>query len=393
MRWCAAVVVVFGVVGCAEERSRPDAGSTELRVHPLGILDPASELFHGKELERHDWSFKLCAKCHGDNLDGGKAKVSCLTCHRQGPTACTTCHRDGPTTNAHLVHRVSGKLECRECHAVPATWDAEGHILRDGHADPAPAEVTFGALANGALVPADRAGPAEFADGRCTNVYCHGAALHAGGGTMTAPRWDDATPAGSCTGCHGAPPPSHAQSACASCHPANAPHVDGVVQIGATSGCDGCHGSAASPAPPRDLTGHEFTTAIGVGAHQAHLNASGLRGPIPCATCHLVPASLTSPGHLDSALPAEVEPSLGWNRTTQTCTTAYCHGTARPVWTSSGQVTCGSCHGVPPATASHTAGMPITECVTCHPRSVTPQGSILFVNGTTAHLDGDVDVF
>ena len=384
-------MLILVLAGCAEERERSDGGPSTGRLHPVGILDPNADEFHGKELARHDWSFALCATCHGDNLDGGKAKVSCLGCHAAGPTACTTCHADGPKTNAHVAHRVTGKLACAECHTVPATWDAEGHILRDGHADPAPAEVTLGALANLSLVPQDRAAPAKFEDGTCTNVYCHGAVLHAGGGAATAPRWTDATPTGSCTGCHASPPPSHAQSACASCHPANAPHIDGAVQIGSTSGCNGCHGGAASPAPPRDLSGNMFTTALGVGAHQAHLGASGLRGPIACTTCHQVPASVTSPGHIDSALPAEVEPSLGWDRSSGTCTTAWCHGPARPQWTQMGQVTCGSCHGLPPATPSHTTGMAITDCVTCHSSSVTPQGGIRFVNGTTTHLDGDVD--
>lgn len=377
------------LASCAEERERTDGGISIGRIHPAGILDPASSEFHGKELARHDYSFALCATCHGANLDGGKAKVSCLGCHAQGPTACVTCHRDGPTTNAHAVHRIEGKLACAECHVVPGTWDAEGHILRGGKADPAPAEITFGALANASLVPADREGPASFDGERCTNAYCHGAALHAGGGLMTSPRWTDTTPAGNCTSCHAQPPPSHAQSQCTSCHPATAPHVDGIVQVGTS--CNGCHGSASSPAPPRDLAGNQFTTALGVGAHQAHLDASGLRGPIACVTCHQVPAAVTSPGHIDSALPAEVEPSLGWDRATATCTNAWCHGVARPVWTSSGQVTCGSCHGIPPA--SHAPGIAITQCASCHPRSVTPQGSILFVNGTTEHLDGDVDVF
>lgn len=384
-------MIILVLAGCAEERERSDGGSPIARIHADGVLDPASEQFHGKELERHDWSFALCAKCHGDNLDGGKAKVSCTGCHKDGPTACSTCHEDGPKTNAHVAHRVTGKLVCVECHTVPATWDAEGHILRDGRADPAPAEVVFGARANLTLAAADRRGPATFAAGTCTNVYCHGAVLHAGGGVATAPRWTDPAPTGTCTGCHGAPPPSHAQSTCTACHPANAPHLDGEVQIGATSGCDGCHGSSGSPAPPRDLSGNLFTTALGVGAHQAHLQASGLRGPIACTTCHLVPASVTSPGHIDSPLPAEVVASLGWDRMTQTCTTASCHGPARPAWTQSGQVTCGSCHGLPPATPSHTAGTPITACATCHPSSVTPQGGIRFVNGTTSHLNGVVD--
>lgn len=191
---------------------------------------------------------------------------------------------------------------------MPATWDAEGHILRGGVANTLPAQVTFGARAGLTIDPADRAGPPEFAGGRCSNVYCHGAVLHAAGGTATQPRWDDAAAAatpGACDRCHGDPPPSHAQDHCATCHPAAAPHIDGIVQVAGSAGCSSCHGDATSPAPPRDLSGNVFTTAIGVGAHRAHLDVpSQLRGPIPCDTCHRVPVSVDDPGHIDSPPPS-----------------------------------------------------------------------------------------
>jgi predicted CxxxxCH...CXXCH cytochrome family protein len=244
------------------------------------------------------------------------------------------------------------------------------------------------------LIAADRDGPPTFADGRCANVYCHGDALHAGGGANPRPVWTDAVVRG-CDRCHGAPPPSHAQDRCETCHPATAPHLDGAVQIGRTAGCDGCHGRAGDPAPPFDLDGNEFTTALGVGAHQAHLDApSLLRGPIACTECHLVPASTLAAGHLDSPLPAEVTASLGWDRGAGTCGTAWCHGTAAPIWTLQAQDSCGSCHGVPPA--SHTPGLPLSSCTTCHPRTIDAFGNFLFTTGPTGpvseHIDGDVDL-
>lgn len=362
-------LILFALFGCAEERDRPDAGPTAVRVHAVGNLDTASEDFHGKELARHDYDFGVCAKCHGEKLDGGTAKVSCKTCHADGPTACTTCHKTGPTTNAHRAH-LGSNVACGDCHTVPTAWDDEGHIRRGGKADPPPAEVTFGA----------RAGEtAMFESGRCSGVACHGATLAAGGGANTAPSWTDTGIAGTCTACHAAPPPSHARNQCASCHPSGASHIDGTVQF-VTSCNGGCHGTATSAAPPRDLAGNTSITAIGVGAHQAHLNpTSGLRGPIPCATCHVVPAAVTSPGHLDTTGPAEVVASLGWDRASATCTTASCHGSARPVWTQQGGATCGSCHGLPPSTPSHTAGMPLSSCTTCH-----SQWSL--------HMNGVVDV-
>lgn len=371
------------------------------RIHEPGLLNPADAQFHGAELERRGWDFATCANCHGKDFTGGPANASCTTCHAGGPTACATCHQDGPTTGAHRIHREIARLDCAECHSKPPSWDAVGHLFQDAGGkvvDPAPAEVTFGATAALTLVAADRKGPPKFDQGVCTNVYCHGDALHAGGGSTTAPRWDDPAPPGACNRCHGAPPPSHAQDQCATCHPASAPHVDGVVQVGRTTGCDGCHGTAASPAPPIDLVGNPYTTAIGVGAHQAHLNVpSRLRGPIACATCHRVPSSINEPGHLDTPLPAEVDATLGWNRITATCGTAWCHGPATPRWTLSGEVGCGTCHGIPPLNPSHTAGMPLTECVTCHARTVDAFGNILVTAGpgglTSEHMDGAIDVF
>ncbi len=374
------------MVGCSEERDRePACADCGSGVHPSGILDEASDDFHGKELARRNWDFALCASCHGQDFDGGKAKVSCTTCHTEGPTACVTCHRDGPTSGAHVEHRAAN-TPCAECHAVPDRWDAPGHIIDDS----APAEVTFGARAQLTLDPSDRQGPPMFAAGACANVYCHGDVLHAGGGLSTRPLWSAPAPTGTCVRCHAAPPPSHAQSECATCHPASAPHIDGTVQTG--DGCNGCHGDATSPAPPRDLAGNTVTTALGVGAHRAHLDApSGLRGPIACTTCHAVPSTVASAGHIDTALPAEVEPSLGWQRASGTCATASCHGTSQPAWTSTGQVACGTCHGVPPATASHATATTIASCATCHPSSVTSTGAIIITGGTSTHMNGVVD--
>jgi hypothetical protein len=180
------------------------------------------------------------------------------------------------------------------------------------------------------------------------------------------------------------------QSDCATCHPASAPHIDGTVQLG--DGCTGCHGDATSPAPPRDLAGNTATTFLGVGAHRAHLDApSGLRGPIACVTCHAVPSTVMSVGHIDSALPAEVEPGLGWQRASGSCATAACHGTSQPVWTSTGEVACGTCHGIPPTTPSHATATTLASCATCHPATVTSTGAIVVVGGTSAHMNGVVD--
>ncbi|HEY5952062.1 MAG TPA: CxxxxCH/CxxCH domain-containing protein [Kofleriaceae bacterium] len=354
-----ALAVMLALAGCSEERvlSEPcDGFDCVVTVHERGIQEPTSDAFHGKLLARTNWDFPKCATCHGEDFAGGKSGVSCITCHKQGPTACETCHRDSKVSVSHATH-AAAQLDCAECHRVPQAWDSPGHIVDDS----APAEVTFGARA--ALPTAERKGPPAWDGAKCTNVYCHGAAMTSGG-TNTEPTWN-APATNTCTTCHASPPPSHARNDCATCHPPSAPHVDGITQIGRSNDCSGCHGSATSSAPPLDLSGNMFTTAIGVGAHQAHLQApSGLRGPIPCETCHAVPPTLTAVGHLDAA-PADVSSALGWNRTSQTCTT-WCHGSARPAWTSHGEVVCGSCHGAPPTDANHNSQMTIATCASCH---------------------------
>ncbi|MCX5747127.1 MAG: hypothetical protein NT062_32045 [Proteobacteria bacterium] len=341
-----ALALVALVAACSEARDPTEpCDACEVRIHPVGILDPASDAFHGRELARRGYDFAICARCHGEAFDGGAAKVSCLKCHQAGPTACVTCHRDGPTTNAHLAHKAKG-LACATCHVVPASWDAPGHIV--GDITPKPEVVLTTGTWDGAT---------------CTNASCHGTAR---------PRWDTAS-TGACGTCHGIPPASHVRSDCATCHPATAPHVDGVVQIGTQPGCNGCHDQSS-------------------GAHQAHLTGrTRLAAPIACATCHVVPTTIASVGHIDSIGPAEVVAAVGWDHDAQTCANT-CHGPAHPPWTSMGEVICGSCHGIPPATAAHVTATSLSTCTTCHPRTVDGFGGIIINNGSSEHIDGDVDL-
>jgi len=402
----AAAIAWALAAGCAEQRPAVQ-GCTDCGVHPTGILDPESPDFHGAELARRDWDFGLCASCHGEDLSGGAAGVSCLDCHRDGPTACDTCHADPPPSGAHAAHLGAGPMarswSCAECHRVPARWDDEGHILRGGIADPAPAEVVFAAAAAQTPAFAARRAPPSYdpATGRCSDVYCHGDAL-AGGGALTRPAWNGGAEQAACGTCHGDPPADHADDRCATCHPTDGParHIDGALAIGDRPGCAGCHGSEASPAPPRDLSGHELSAALGVGAHQSHLRATArLRGPVACADCHAVPAAVADPGHIDSAAPAEVILAGGgsWRRGDATCE-SWCHGSSRPVWTRVGQgeAACGSCHAIPPVDGVHDADLELTDCAACHPDTVDAFGNILRAGPpgaeTSHHMDGHVDL-
>jgi predicted CxxxxCH...CXXCH cytochrome family protein len=370
-----AALALLAAAACSAERPRSGQDAT---VHAPGILDPASDGFHGKVLASQGWDVAGCEQCHDASKVG--APPACDTCHADSPAGCTSCHGQPPATGAHAAHVAKG-YACATCHPVPSHWRDPGHLASQA-----------------ILAFAPSAGPSATFDGaRCQNVACHGAGFTDAAATNTTPAWDGGPSQAACGTCHGAPPSSHGGGyACATCHPADAPHVDGVVQVGRTSGCDGCHGSAASPAPPVDLAGDTLITAIGVGAHQAHLNVpSGLRGPISCDTCHAVPAAIDSAGHIDSGPPAEVNAAIGWDRASVTCAT-WCHEDARPIWTKTGGATCGSCHGLPPADNMHLPTFQLTDCHTCHPGSVDANGFPIVTDGpngpTSEHINGHVDL-
>ena len=89
----------------------------------------------------------------------------------------------------------------------------------------------------------------------------------------------------------------------------------------AVNACTACHGGVNDDtgAPPRDLKGRTATTEVTVGAHTAHVKAGLLAAALDCGPCHLKPASIGSPGHLDGS------PMIVWG----TLATA---GGAAPSW-------------------------------------------------------------
>lgn len=374
-----------------------DLAYFESPLHPGGILDPASADFHGKELDQRGWDFALCASCHGADFAGTTRAPACTSCHTSGPTTCDTCHPAEPRTGAHTSHLAIG-VACSTCHRVPAVWNQEGHVLVNGQPDRAPAEVTLSGLAEAVLEPADRTGPPAYdpATGACAQVYCHGDVLGPTGAANPRPVWTQDPPGpAACSSCHGAPPTSHARARCAECHPLDR-HINTTMDIGAGQpGCLGCHGSGTSAAPPRDLLGNTSTSALGVGAHRAHLDGGHrLAPPVPCDTCHVVPTTVLAVGHLDSADAAEVKAAVGWDRDARTCNNR-CHLQARPDWTGTQVAFCGSCHGVPPATPVHANVHQLSQCTTCHSNTVDVFGNIKLTDGpggvTSPHMDGDVD--
>ena len=379
-------------------------------------------------------------ECEGSQVltcacsDGGNGIASCedgswgeCDCENDGefPRFCGLCHGDfdfpAPPTDtqgntqtsqvtvgAHRAHLVASdwhrKVECADCHRVPTQMESPGHL------DESPAELEFSqiAIAAGAVPAFDRDAAT------CVGAYCHGATTGPGG-LITEPVWTtvDGTQA-VCGSCHGLPPggghPDDA--ACADCHAGvvgegltfvhPGRHIDGKVDLtGEGLGCDSCHGGPDNPAPPVDTNGNSDPNLITVGAHQSHVGPSGWHHELQCSDCHVVPASPDA-CH-DDGPPAEITwgPLATWGGAvpafdleTAVCAGTYCHGSTlaaggtnpSPHWNvvASGEVVCGSCHGLPPCSGHPGSG----PCAPCHQEVydgtdwVDPQ----------LHIDGQVQV-
>ena len=345
--------------------------------HPAGWADP---LQHGHAANAQ--GLAGCRGCHGANLDGGTAGVSCASCHGAGwQSNCTYCHgtrtagwtsaqlklaapplgTQGQTATsdravgAHARHLSGGAigpaLACGDCHTVPADLN---HI--DGTAT-----VTFGASARrGGAVPG-------WTGVGCSATYCHGGTLNAGGSNQS-PVWTGGPAQAACGTCHGNPPPSHAATSttCSSCHPgtvkadgtidlAGGLHVNGAVEV-----------TGGHPAGWADPTQHGYAA-----------NSQGLAG---CKSCHGAALDGGSSGVSCASCHG-----AGWQ---SNCT--WCHGTRTPGWTSARLELAAPPAGTQGQTATttravgaharHLAGGtigPALACTECH-----------LVPVDLAHLDG-----
>ncbi len=334
-----------------------------------------------------------CSSCHGD--DGNAAPPTSLSGKRKASDRSVGAHQ------AHLSGGTSSRaLACDECHLVP------NEVTQRGHLDGSGIDVTFSGIGEGTRFDA--------ASATCRDGWCHG-----GEGNVS-PAWNEPKNLG-CQSCHGMPPaaPHPPVDDCSLCHgdvfnegeiTARELHVDGVVQVDNPTECTSCHGDPDGDplgAPPFDTSGSDDSSARGVGAHSAHLVGRGLARVLACSECHLVPEGLSDPGHVDSALPAEVrlqgvaeafeaEPRYEAGACAQT----YCHGDSFiggrpsggrhtvPEWTvvDESQITCGSCHGMPPP-APHPEDA--ADCGQCHKNA---RGSTAFSH-PELHVDGKVTFF
>lgn len=367
------------VAACASDRDPVDRGG----VHPVGFADPDSAEFHGAALDAAGDPIAECQSCHGQDFGGGAVGVDCGSsgCHdaERGPvTSCTTCHgSEGSPLPAEAPHPAHAGVACTDCHVVPST-PFEGQ-----HLDGEPTVVFSGLATAAGFEPSW-----DAATEQCSGAYCHN------GATVS---WGDEELG--CDACHQAPPDDHARFArvadgpdsCARCHPSEG-HIDGALEVGDPA-CDSCHGEGTLGAPAPDLAGDVAASDPQVGAHARHLDITlpdRIGKAVACQSCHPVPDSVFSPGHIDEAGPADVQPVLGgtYDPETGRCT-VWCHFDRQPgpSWTddSGAARACDACHAFPPAVtrsgATHPASAPsLSACRECH------------VFATSTHVDGTVNL-
>ncbi len=385
-----------------------------------------------------------CTSCHGTAGRSSVAGADPLQ-----PVAPPAFATTAAAVGAHLAHvnqgdtaapgPLSSPLACLNCHTglIPATAP---------HTYPAN-PVAFGNLA---IAASASPGPYVQATQTCASTYCHG--QFAGGTTGNSVTWGAAGKL-ACNACHGqsvaAPQPTypHPQNTgCGSCHAgyasatvAAATHVDGLITK-STAGCTACHGDrsdtavtlttstvkaapgATGTATSADTTGATATTAPGVGAHRAHLVGAGgtprwRSTPVTCTECHALPASNTDTAHATGVGTGVARATLTFGAlagdtafetktpgyTQPTCSSVYCHdprstdtaaGQANaPAWNGATTLAqCGSCHGLPPATAAHPT--PVTECGSCHggySATMPTSASTIAAVNALSHINGQLD--
>jgi predicted CxxxxCH...CXXCH cytochrome family protein len=180
--------------------------------------------------------------------------------------------------------------------------------------------------------------------------------------------------------------------------------------------CERCHGgTSGNAAPPSSVSGAIATADPKVGAHQAHVVAGRLRGPIACGECHVVPADMaahevgiaaiakgTASRVTFGPLADRHGAGAAWDPATGTCVNLYCHGATiahgganhEPPWTAvdapHSQATCStaSCHGSPPP-LPHPAN---SNCGDCHSATTTDGATINIAGGTSTHIDGHLTI-
>ena len=385
---CGGVPDTMSPAGSA--RAAPRSASAPASGPVCGGADP-----HAKHLS----SGVACAVCHPGGGQFGFANVftyprgtstaggSVVRIPGAATTCAVACHYPMGAP-AHATAWTPGSLDCTACHdtaALPSVHPAvgAGATRSDCEACHAQASHTGGtvALVGHPTSWMDRADPGfhAFAANRGL-AQCQKCHLEDLGGGVTG-------------------------FSCAQCH-------DKTDSAGAAiawqTNCVLCHGGAenVTGAPPRTTWGND-ADFVRIGVHTSHVTAGALAPAFDCAVCHVKPADVLSPGHVDGSTAAVVFGGIAstrttpsWDRSTATCSSTYCHGATlgggtnkAPDWTmpGQGQAACGTCHGLPPPAPHPEVAADLTRCAACHGLTIDAAGLVIPPAAGGKHLDGVVE--
>jgi len=362
----SVLLMSVALSGCGDSRSGSPLDS---QAHP------ASWLANHPAAAEATADFADCVSCHGADLTGNGAVVSCYSCHTYNATPPFIFH-PATWTDAYSDHRAyaaaNGYDSCANCHganllgsvAAPSCFSSSFNSS-SCHAD-GPQDVPH--ALDGSYLSGAVHGPDAAADLTVCQA-CHAES----GGPGSNPRFNigiNSISGTGCEGCHGvnyahpsnwAADPSgtfhndagNIANACTLCHGVA---LDGVGGVGISclgchgaspadnpSGCLSCHGQPPSAAAP---VGDVSPNRIGQHNRLGHSSFLSDTPSLTCQRCHLGAGS-GSTAHFDFSNPADVvfdHPdasdtiSAVSDGSNTTCTGA-CHitsGTAELVWPHSG---------------------------------------------------------
>jgi predicted CxxxxCH...CXXCH cytochrome family protein len=203
----------------------------------------------------------------------------------------------------------------------------------------------------------------------------------------------------SCNACHAAAGWANWQQNCSFCHGLKNP---------TTMASDTFAAHPEWAAPPDDVNKRlnpALPAGVGVGAHQAHMTSSAIRGALACVDCHGDQVPTTAIHTLNRTLDLPFGPlartggsSPTFTLGNITCNSTYCHGATllggtpslkNPTWvvSDSRYTACDACHGFPPP-APHPSA---TGCAGCHPDTIVAGTASTIDIAKGRHVNGTIE--
>jgi len=259
--------VAAALFACGKVNSDAPAVDSITGKHPAGWIKQ-----HGAVALA---SASSCTECHGADLSGGNAKVSCMSsnpisgfsCHATSPavdTGCKSCHGTPPNgsvapnrAGAHAKHLALAGMTCASCHSGAGFGTAD-------HGNGTPT-VSF---PNTLKAKSATTLAYETASETCSSILCHG-------GQVT-PRWSS-----------------------------------GSIRV--TTDCLICHEQGSSPQKPQYnsfYSGRAVLLGSTLNLHQLHLalndpTATPSTTSIYCTSCHNL--TVLAPNHFSDVTTADFE--------------------------------------------------------------------------------------